>query len=619
MRLPSRKKIPAERKWDRRDIFPTRAAFESYVARIPSAAAAGRIIRSNGWRAPRSSAALARLLGFMFKVNDSLSRAGSYCHLGHVVGDSERDESALHRVGSLVLKMEEQFDFVSDLIAEVWRSNRGWIFSAPMAPFRGYVRASLHIHKRQPRDPKARRAEGALSAVVQTLEEAATTAVFLDAVPESVRDSSGVSRHVSHANLGTLLRSGDRRLRRRAYLSVCKALAAVSQTYGVQYVGFAEAQLARARLHDFESVLDMTLDDCGLSRATHTAVLREGEAGLRVYHRWVRWNARALGLKNMGPWDRHAPMLGRQPQTRVSWKKASETILAALSPLGQDYVDVARRALLKERWFDWGIHDGKSDVPFATTVAGTHPYAMVNFDGSLGAMFEVAHELGHVVHFYLAGLTHPIRDVSFTSAVAEVASVVNETLLRNYLLASATAGRRAEVLAVALSSVETVFFRQLMWADFEDSVYKVLERGDALAVDELFVLAAATTRKWFGSGWQAGEHDELMWMMIPHFFDSHMVFQYATSHAVAEQIASDLEAGDRAALKRYRAFLSAGSYVKPEVALRRLGVDLSTGRPAKTAVARFDELLAEAEKLEARPRSRGASKSVAKKRTRRKT
>jgi len=90
------------------------------------------------------------------------------------------------------------------------------------------------------------------------------------------------------------------------------------------------------------------------------------------------------------------------------------------------------------------------------------------------------------------------------------------------------------------------------------------------------------------------------WAHVPHFYSPFYVYQYATSIAASSLFAKQVEAGDKRALERYLALLSAGGSGYPYELVKAAGVDLATAAPYEALVARMNHIMDEIEAIIAR-------------------
>ena len=73
-----------------------------------------------------------------------------------------------------------------------------------------------------------------------------------------------------------------------------------------------------------------------------------------------------------------------------------------MQPLGEEYVSQMRSGLTTERWVDWASNAGKRQGAYSNGGARVKPYIFMSFQGGLGSMSTLAHEIGHSMHSHLA-------------------------------------------------------------------------------------------------------------------------------------------------------------------------------------------------------------------------
>ena len=114
--------------------------------------------------------------------------------------------------------------------------------------------------------------------------------------------------------------------------------------------------------------------------------------------------------------------------------RAQQHVLAAVAPLGADYVSVIQRAF-NERWIDLFPNPGKRSGAYSQGGAyDVHPYMLINYNGKYDDMSTLTHELGHAMQSYYSNKTQPYPMADYPTFVAEVASTFNESLLVDHML-----------------------------------------------------------------------------------------------------------------------------------------------------------------------------------------
>jgi len=272
----------------------------------------------------------------------------------------------------------------------------------------------------------------------------------------------------------------------------------------------------------------------------------------------------------------------------VPYHWAVEQICDGLSPLGQEYVATMRRGVLEQRWIDVYPNQGKRSGAFSTGAPGTYPFVLMSHTDDLESLSTLAHELGHSMHSYYTWESQPMVYCDYSIFVAEVASNVNQALVRDYLLRT-NPDRRFQigVIEEAMSNFHRYFFLMPTLARFELEIHERVERGEALTADSMIALMTDLFREGYGGEVQI-DQDRVgsTWAQFStHLYANFYVYQYTTGISGAHALAAGMLDGAPGAVDNYMAFLKAGSSLYPIDALKLAGVDLTTPEPVESAFA----------------------------------
>jgi oligoendopeptidase F len=281
--------------------------------------------------------------------------------------------------------------------------------------------------------------------------------------------------------------------------------------------------------------------------------------------------------------------------------QAREHVLAAVAPLGPDYVAATRQSF-DGRWIDFYPSPGKRSGAYMEGAAyDVHPYLLLNYNGRYNDVSTLAHELGHGMHSYFANKAQPFPTADYPIFVAEVASTFNEALLIDHMLSSITDPKaRLSLLGDYLEGVKSTVFRQTQFAEFELRAHEMAQKGQPLTGDTLSALYLEITRKYYGHDRGVCVVDDYVgaeWAFIQHFYRPFYVYQYATSFTASTALAEKVLAREPGAVDRYRAFLAAGGSDYPIPLLRKAGVDMTTGEPLDLTVRKMARVMDEIERL----------------------
>ena len=277
-------------------------------------------------------------------------------------------------------------------------------------------------------------------------------------------------------------------------------------------------------------------------------------------------------------------------------KAAKDTVFAALSPMGKDYLSILREGF-ENRWIDVYENVGKRSGAYSAG-ARVHPFVLLNYTGTLDSQFTLAHEMGHAIHSYLSNRCQPVIYSDYVIFVAEVASTCNEALLMQYLLEKTVDKReRAYLINHFLEQFKGTLYLQTMFAEFELRMGELNAQGAALTVETLCREYRSLNERYFGPEMVLDPEIDLEWARIPHFYYNYYVFQYATGYAAAIAVSQRILKEGEPAVRDYLEFLSGGCSKDPIDLLKGAGVDMTTAKPVEDALKLFGDLLDEMETL----------------------
>ena len=202
------------------------------------------------------------------------------------------------------------------------------------------------------------------------------------------------------------------------------------------------------------------------------------------------------------------------------------------------------------------------------------------------------------MHSWYSDQSQPFIYSDYTLFCAEVASTTNEMLLYHYLLDHAESkAERAALLSKHLDDIRSTFYRQTMFADFENQTHRLVEQGQPLLPEVLCNIHRQINADYYGPDFAADQFISYEWARIPHFYRAFYVYQYATGISAAIAIAKRIRTLGAPAIEDYKKFLRAGSSDHPIELLRIAGVDMASPQAVADTVEEFETTLKELEKL----------------------
>ncbi|MCX7792312.1 MAG: M3 family metallopeptidase, partial [Chloroflexaceae bacterium] len=271
-------------------------------------------------------------------------------------------------------------------------------------------------------------------------------------------------------------------------------------------------------------------------------------------------------------------------------------VCASVEPLGAEYAAAARAGLTHERWVDVFPNRGKTSGAYSSGSYDTHPFILLNYDGTLNGVSTLAHELGHSMHSWLANHTQLPVYADYATFVAEVASNFNQALLRGHLLAQNPA-REAEIaiLEEAMHNFHRYLFLMPILSQFEQQVHAWVEDGEPVTADGMIELLAGLFERGYGPAVRVEPgRNGIAWAQFPHLYIAFYVFQYASGIAAANALADRVLRGEPGAAECYLECLRAGGSRYPLEVLQLAGIDMRDPEPMERAfgvLARFVDRL----------------------------
>ena len=272
--------------------------------------------------------------------------------------------------------------------------------------------------------------------------------------------------------------------------------------------------------------------------------------------------------------------------------------MTSLAPLGPEYADVLREGL-QGRWCDRYETRGKRSGAFSSGSYGAPPYILMNYEEDVFAdIYTLAHEAGHSMHTWFAQKSQLFQDYDYPIFLAEVASTFNEELLTHFLLEQTTDPKmRAYIINRQVDDLRGTLFRQTMFAEFEQVIHAIEERGDALTLDIFKAEYRKLLEAYFGQAVVLDPQLDLECLRIPHFYSAFYVYKYATGISAAVALSEKVLAREAGAVEKYLGFLKSGGSKFPLETLREAGVDMATAAPIESTLRLFEQRVNELEAL----------------------
>lgn len=392
----------------------------------------------------------------------------------------------------------------------------------------------------------------------------------------------------------------DREVRRLVFDAFWDTWGDFENTYGSIIAQDVQSAIFKSRARKYGSALEASLSGENVPLSVYRTLIEQTNDNLETLHRYFRLRGRMLGIDQMKYYDIYPSLV--EADLSFTMEDSKRITLLALEPLGDQYLDVLRRGF-EARWVHVYPQPGKRSGAYMSGAAyDVHPYILLNYLGNYDALSTFAHEWGHAVHSVLSNETQPFSKADYSTFTAEVASIINEVLLQDFLIeASTTDEERLFYLGQVLEGIRGTFFRQAMFAEFELAIHEEMEAGNPLSGTRATQIYLDLLKKYHGHDLGVIDIDEryaVEWAFILHFFNyDFYVYQYATSIAGGVYFAERLTDGGDAELEAFLNVLRAGGSDYAYDILKEAGVDLATPEPYQALVRRMNDVMDEIEEI----------------------
>lgn len=411
-----------------------------------------------------------------------------------------------------------------------------------------------------------------------------------------VQDEDGNDIELSNGVYSRHLESTNREVRKQAFETLYASYDQFQHTFASMLSQHVHGHNYLASVHNYDSARQSALAGNSIPESVFETLIEQVNKHLPLLHRYVSLRKRLLKVDELHTYDLYTPITG-EASLSFDYPTAEATALAALKPLGDDYLDIVQSAF-DNRWIDVVENKGKRSGAYSGGAYDTDPYILLNWQDNLDNLFTLVHEMGHSVHSYLTRKNQPYQYGDYSIFLAEIASTTNENILTEYLLERETDPKvRAYILNHYLDGFKGTVFRQTQFAEFEHWLHEEDQAGQPLTAEILSDFYSALNQRYYGPDLAVDSQIALEWARIPHFYYNYYVYQYATGMSAATTLADNITKGDANAVTAYKEYLKAGNSDFPIEVMKKAGVDMTQPDYLKQAFAVFEARLNELEAL----------------------
>lgn len=503
------------------------------------------------------------------------------------------------RLSAMNVKEAQLSAFADPEIFALPMEEREAIFSDPIFADYTYAVKKYTDPKSQPLSEEANAAMATVSMALGYPYKAFERMEYVEMPYQSITMPDGTVRELTDAVYEDIIHSDEysREFKAEANKLYGSRARNYINTMATLMEGNAKEAYARALLNHFETTREAQLYSYDVDPAVYDMLIKCAHEGIEDYQRYYRAHARGLGLDEQYPFDMATYVSDFNPG-KIAYEDAVAEVIEALSVLGADYIETFKR-IISSGHVDVYPTDTKTTGAFEMFPSSDFlPWVLFNYNGYSNDVSTIAHEMGHAMYDALTSKNQPKQYHRPTIFTQEVASTTNELLYYNYKIShAANDDEKLYYLQNALELFTGSFFAQVLFAEFEDDYYQIVEAGDALDGEALSNKYLELLNEYRGDSVITFPETKYRWADIAHFYYVYYVYQYATSISYAASIAQGILGGRENAVEDYLSFLKAGRSADPQTLLSIAGVDPLKEETYRAALDYFKGLVDEYERL----------------------
>lgn len=508
-----------------------------------------------------------------------------------------QSQSLYNRILSLATELSSKTSFIIPEILEISQKRLEEFLSInqELAVYRHYL-DDVRRSKKHILSPELERVIAMTGEISNSPHQIFSMLDNADIQYPSIISESGDQVKLTKGRFLKYMQSKNRQVRKDTFQAFYRPYEEHKNTLAATLAAHVKSTMFHAQVRDYPSTLEAALDGDNISVKVYDNLITTVADNLEPLHKYIRLRKKLLGIEELHMYDVYVSIIP-DVEIEIPYAEAQKTVIEAVAPLGENYQQLLRKGL-ESRWVDVYETEGKAGGAYSAGVYGVHPYVLLNYNDTLPSVFTLAHEMGHALHSYLSNQTQPYVYHRYPIFLAEVASTLNEHLLREYLLKSTTdRGYKLAVLNQFLEQFRGTVYRQTLFAEFERIIHQKAENGQPLTHELLGEVYRDLNEKYYGSEIIIDPEISLEWARIPHFYMSFYVYKYATGFSAATAIARSILEEGQPAVQRYLEFLKSGNSDYPINTLKKAGVDMSNPEPIVQALETFKQAVDEVEEL----------------------
>lgn len=528
--------------------------------------------RYYGKLADLAPAALLEAFQAFEALSNDMGKMGAYASLAFAENSNDEAAKGLYaRMRAQLTEIHTEIQFLDIELQQVPEARYDVFLAAPeLTKYRYYLE---RVRKYAPHTLSE--GEERLAAIKDVTGVQAWTQLYVEltsGIKVKLPTADGEKEYtVSEAR--ALRSDPDRKVRERATVAVLEAHAQREHVLTYVFNTVFEDHRQMTDLRDYQDPMASTLLEEDLDPAVVEALLSTTEQNYRIAQRYYRTKARVLGIQDFSTHDLLAPYA--QTVKEVPYEEGKRIVLESFASFSPKF-EAEARGFFDGRYIDVPPAPGKQGGAFCSGMRpGLHPYVLLNYTNNLQDVLTLAHELGHGIHFLLAGERQTLFNYYPITPLAETASTFAEMVTVNRLLQLETDPLvRRQLLATRIEDAIATILRQVMYTRWEQKAHARRKEG-AVPAEEYCRMWSELNEQVYGRFVRTSDWDQWGWITIPHLVKYRFYcYSYAFGQLLVYALYQQYREEGEAFVPKLMDLLAAGGEAPAHELLARIGVDI---------------------------------------------
>jgi oligoendopeptidase F len=405
----------------------------------------------------------------------------------------------------------------------------------------------------------------------------------------------GKTKELTRGQLFRFAQGSDAKMRAKAYQEMYRVYGEAGPILGQMYqTAVRDWHNENITLRKFKDPISARNLGNDIPNEAVDALLDVARKNAKLFQRYFKIKAKAMGVKKLRRYDIYAPVAGADK--KYKYDKAAEMVLESFSAFDPKVGELARR-VFDQQTIDSEVRKGKREGAFCwSVVPEMTPYVLLNYQGNAKDVATMAHELGHAIHSMLAS-HHGVFTFESSLPLAETASTFGEMMFTDKLLSTEkNKDVRRDILFKQVDDAYATIMRQSYFALFEKQAHDMVQNN--ASVDELCAAYMENLKEQFGDSLELSDEFKWEWVSIPHIYHTPFyVYAYAFGQLLVFSLYQQYKIEGESFKPKYLKILSAGGSESPAKILAEAGINIRDPKFWQGGFDVLEKLVSELEKL----------------------